>query len=165
MRLPCCPRPAAWITLARVRMTIEVLATGRTTATVILSQEQVDRIRGSEGRARVPLAITYQGQVFRTSVSVYRGQWMTVVNAQMREGGLMPGATYTVDIAADTGERVVEVPDDLAAALRKAKLTKAFDALAYTHRKEAVRLVEDAKKPETRARRIEAAITKLQGAT
>lgn len=144
-------------------MRIEVLATGRTTATMILTQEQVDRIRGSEGRARVPLAITYQGQVFRTSVSIYRGQWMTVVNAQMRAGGLVPGATYTVDIVADADERVVEVPDDLAAALRKAKLTKAFEAQSYTKRKDCVRLIEDAKKPETRARRIEAAITTLQG--
>ncbi|MBU6245156.1 MAG: YdeI/OmpD-associated family protein [Actinomycetales bacterium] len=146
-----------------MRLKIDVIATGRTTATTILSQEQVDRIRGSEGRARVPLAITYQGQVFRTSVSIYRGQWMTVVNAQMRAGGLVPGATYTVDIVADADERVVEVPDDLAAALRKAKLTKAFEAQSYTKRKDCVRLIEDAKKPETRARRIEAAITTLQG--
>ncbi|CAB4950022.1 unannotated protein [freshwater metagenome] len=34
---------------------------------------KVDRIRGAEGRGRVPLAITYEGRVFRTSVSVYRG--------------------------------------------------------------------------------------------
>ena len=146
-----------------MRLTVEVIATGRTTATIILTQEQVDQIRGSAGRGRVPLAISYRGQVFATSVSVYRGAWMTVVNAQMREGGLVPGATYTVDITADARERVVDIPDDLAAALRKARLTKAFDAQSYTKRKECVRLIEDAKKPETRERRIEAAITTLQG--
>ncbi len=143
-------------------MRIEVLATGRTTATMILTQEQVDRIRGSQGRGRVPLVVGYRGKVYRTSVSIYRGQWMTVVNQQMREGGLVPGGTYAVDITMDTAERTVEVPQDLAAALRKAGLTKAFEALAYTHRKEHVRAIEDAKKPETRSRRIEAALAKLK---
>jgi len=143
-------------------MRIEVLATGRTTATMILTQEQVDRIRGSQGRGRVPLAVGYRGKVYRTSVSIYRGQWMTVVNQQMREGGLVPGGTYAVDITMDTAERTVEVPQDFASALRKAGLTKAFEALAYTHRKEHVRAIEDAKKPETRSRRIEAALAKLK---
>jgi len=143
-------------------MRIEVLATGRTTATMILTQEQVDRIRGSQGRGRVPLAVGYRGKVYRTSVSIYRGQWMTVVNQQMREGGLVPGGTYAVDITMDTAERTVEVPQDFTSALRKAGLTKAFEALAYTHRKEHVRAIEDAKKPETRSRRIEAALAKLK---
>jgi len=62
-------------------MKLDVNATGKTTATVLLTQEQVDAIRGEPGRARVPLAITFKGNTFRTSVSVYRGEWMTVVNA------------------------------------------------------------------------------------
>jgi hypothetical protein len=143
-------------------MRIDVLATGKTTATVILTQEQVDQIRGSQGRGRVPISVAYRGQVFRTSVSIYRGQWMTVVNKEMREGGLTPGSTYTVDISMDASERVVEVPDDFAAALRKAGLTSAFESLFYTHRKEHVRAIEDAKQAQTRTRRIEAAIAKLQ---
>ena len=147
-----------------MRMRVEVLPTGVSTATIILSQEQVDQIRGAHGRGRVPLAITYQQQVYRTSISIYRGQWMMVVNRQMRDGGLMPGSTYEVDIALDTQERVVDVPDDFAAALREAKLTKAFESLAFTHRKEHVRAIEEAKKPQTRARRIETAIAKLSAA-
>lgn len=146
-----------------MRMSIEVVPTGKTTATVILSQEQVDAIRGSAGRGRVPLAITYRRQVFRTSISVYRGQWMMVVNAEMRAAGLTPGQTHDVDIAVDAAERTVDVPADFAAAMKAAGVRSAFDALAYTHRKEHVRAIEDAKKPETRQRRIEAAITKLGG--
>lgn len=144
-----------------MRMRIEVIPTGKTTATVILTQEQVDRLRGSQGRSRVPLSITYRGQAHRTSISVYRGEWMMVVNQGMRDGGLAPGSAYTVDIALDTVERTVEVPADFAAALKRAKLTKAFDSLSYTHRKEHVRAIEEAKKPETRERRIQAALAKL----
>lgn len=144
-----------------MRLKIDVIPTGATTATVILTQEQVDRIRGSHGRGRVPVVIVYRGATFRTSVSVYRGEWMTVVNREMREGGLVPGGTYTVDISLDTGERTVDVPADFARALRAAGLRPAFDALAYTHRKEYVRSIEEAKKPETRQRRIDAAIDKI----
>ena len=146
-----------------MRMTIDVIPTGKTTATVILSQQQVDAIRGSEGRGRVPLTITFRKQVFRTSISVYRGEWMMVVNAAMREGGLTPGGSYAVDIAVDAAERTVEVPADFAKAMKAAGVRAVFDALAYTHRKEHVRAIEDAKKPETRQRRIEAAIAKLGG--
>lgn len=143
-------------------MTVDVIATGKTTATIIMTQEQVDAIRGEPGRGRVMLAITYGGRLFRTSVSVYRGQWMTVVNAEMREGGLVPGSAYDVDIAVDTAERTVDVPHDLANALAAAGVAQAFDALAYTHRKEHVRSVEDAKKPETRARRIQKVVDALE---
>lgn len=144
-------------------MDLDVVPTGKTTATVVLTQEQVDALRGSPGRSRVLLAITYQEHVFRTSVSIYRGQWMMVVNEAMRSGGLTPPGTYGVDIEVDTAERTVDVPDDLAAALEAAGLTAAWDRQSYTSRKEFVRGVVDAKKPETRARRIEKVVGTLGG--
>lgn len=146
-----------------MKMTLNVIATGRTTATVLMTQDQVDALRGEPGRGRVPLAITYRGVTYRTSVSVYRGEWMTVVNAEMRDGGLVPGSSYECDVVRDTAERTVEVPADLMAAIKAAGLTATWDALAFTHRKEHVRAVEEAKKPETRARRIEKAVEKLRG--
>ena len=50
------------------------------------------------------------------------------------------------------------MPKDLAAALKKAGVRKGFDSLAFTFRKEHVRSIEEAKAPETRARRIEKAV-------
>lgn len=137
-----------------MRMRLEVIPTGKTTATVVLSQAQVDAIRGEPGRGRVPLAITYRGATYRTSISVYRGQWMMVVNAEMRAGGLVPGAAYTCDVTRDDSVRTVDIPDDLARALDDSGVREAFDALSYTRRKEAVRQVTEAKRPETRERRI-----------
>lgn len=47
------------------------------------------------------------------------------------------------------------VPPDLRQALAKDPAARAtFDALAYTHRKEHIEALADAKKPETRARRL-----------
>lgn len=61
--------------------------------------------------------------------------------------------------------RRVELPDDAAKALDKAKLRKKFDALAFTHQKEHVRAITEAKKPEMRAKRIEAMLEKLRART
>ena len=62
----------------------------------------------------------------------------------------------------DAAERTVEVPADLAAALEEAGLRKAFDALSYSHRREHVNAINDAKKPETRSRRISKALEMLK---
>jgi len=145
-----------------MRMKVYVAPTGKTTATIVLTQDQIDKIRGVPGKGRVPLAITYRGTTYRTSIALYRGQWMTVINKEMRDGGLVPGHDYTVDLSLDTSERIVEVPADFANALRAAGVRKAFDALSYSRRREQVQLIEAAKKPETRQRRIEAAIATLE---
>ena len=101
--------------------------------------------------------------MFRTSISVYRGQWMMVVNEAMRTGGMTPPGTYTADVVMDTSVRTVEVPDDLAAALDTAGLRAAWDAQSYTNRKEFVRGVTEAMKAETRERRIAAVVAALRG--
>lgn len=144
-----------------MRMDLTVVPTGKTTATTIFTQEQVDALRGSPGRSRVPIAITYRGRTFRTSVSVYRGEWMMVVSAEMREGGLVPGSSYRVDIVKDEAERTVDVPEDLKKAIAKAGLGGAWDRLSYTARKEHVRRVTEAKKADTRERRIATVLASL----
>lgn len=54
------------------------------------------------------------------------------------------------------------VPDDLRAALKKNKLALAtFDAFSYSHRKEYVEWIEEAKRPETRAVRIQKTVQQL----
>jgi uncharacterized protein YdeI (YjbR/CyaY-like superfamily) len=55
----------------------------------------------------------------------------------------------------------VAVPDDLAAALDETARAQ-FDGLAVSHRKEWVRWVEEAKKPETRTARIEKTVESLR---
>lgn len=60
-----------------------------------------------------------------------------------------------VELVLDAEERTVEVPPALAAALAADPAAKAiFDGLAYTHRKEFARWIAEAKKEETRERRV-----------
>jgi uncharacterized protein YdeI (YjbR/CyaY-like superfamily) len=59
----------------------------------------------------------------------------------------------------DTELRTVGLPRDLRAALeRDPAAHAAFDKLSFTHRREYVEWVEDAKRPETRTRRIAATV-------
>jgi uncharacterized protein YdeI (YjbR/CyaY-like superfamily) len=70
------------------------------------------------------------------------------------EAGVEIGGSYRVVVTRDEGERTVDVPDDLAKALRSGRVLVKFEALAYSHRKEYVRWVTEAKRPQTRADRI-----------
>jgi len=56
-----------------VKLTIDVLPSGRTTATILFTHEQVDVIRGEPGRGRVLLAITYRKQTFRVRLHAWDG--------------------------------------------------------------------------------------------
>lgn len=73
------------------------------------------------------------------------------------------GDAIEITVVPDDTPRVVTVPKDLAAALKPEKAARAFfDTLSYTHRKEYVRWIEEAKKEETRARRVAKAVEMLK---
>jgi uncharacterized protein YdeI (YjbR/CyaY-like superfamily) len=57
----------------------------------------------------------------------------------------------------------VEVPRDLRAALdREPESARAFDRMSFTHRREYVEWVEEAKRPETRARRVAGTVERVR---
>jgi hypothetical protein len=73
------------------------------------------------------------------------------------------GDEVTVTVEPDTEPRLIEIPKDLIKELKKDKEAKAFfDKLSYTHQKEYVRWVEEAKKEETRQNRIVKTIEMLK---
>jgi uncharacterized protein YdeI (YjbR/CyaY-like superfamily) len=93
------------------------------------------------------------------------GKYLLPFSADRRkESGIQGGDAIDVELTLDASPRTVEVPDDLRSALdASASAAAAWEKLSYTHRKEHVRSVLDAKKAETRARRIEAVVAKLEG--
>lgn len=116
------------------------------------------------GRGRIPIKGTINGSPFRTTICVMGGRHMFCVNKEMRAGagGVAPGDVVRLVLENDLEVRTVAVPEDFAAAMDGVKGARAtFDALAFTHRKEHVKAIEEAKKPETRRRRIEQAIAML----
>jgi hypothetical protein len=126
-------------------------------AAVILTDEQVQSLAG--GPKTPPVTVTVNGYTFRGRVGRMNGENLVGFTKANRDAaGVAPGDTVKVRIALDEGERSVDVPDDLAKALAKAKSTEAFAKLAPSHRKEYVRWITEAKRPETRARRIDEAV-------
>ena len=73
------------------------------------------------------------------------------------------GDDVTVTVEPDTEPRLIEIPKDLMKELKKDKEAKAFfDKLSYTHQKEYVRWLEEAKREETRQNRIAKTIEMLK---
>jgi len=115
-------------------------------------------------RARVPVRGTINGFPFRSSIApMGGGRHCMVVNKEVRAGARATGGEMiSVVLERDTEPRTVEPPADFLRALRANKAAReAWESLSYTHRKEHVRAVEEAKRPETRTRRIERSISML----
>ena len=133
---------------------------GGKTATGIPIPDEV--IEGLGGSNRPSVTIAVNGYTYRTTAVRMGGRFLVPLSAENREAaGVAAGDEIVVDIENDTAPREVVLPADLEAALDDAART-AYDGLSYTHRKEWVRWVEEAKKPETRATRIEKTVTGLR---
>ena len=73
------------------------------------------------------------------------------------------GDEITITVEADTEPRLIEVPKDLASEFKKNTEAKAFfDKLSYTHRREYVNWINEAKREETRQNRVAKTIEMLK---
>jgi hypothetical protein len=115
------------------------------------------------GKVRVPVNATIGRHTYRTTTCAMHGSfWIPLNKANREAAGVEGGQTVSVTLALDDKPRTVPPPQDLVAAMRKAKGAKAaWDALSFTHQREHVEAIESAKRPETRARRIARAIEML----
>jgi uncharacterized protein YdeI (YjbR/CyaY-like superfamily) len=96
-----------------------------------------------------------KGYSYRSTVAAYGDVFMLPLNQEHRAAaGVQAGDLVEVTLELDTEPRIVEVPEDLAAALAENGIRDAFDALSTSARKEHVRQVESAKAEDTRTRRI-----------
>ena len=119
------------------------------------------------GKARTPVRVSINGYSFRSTIAVYGGKYYVPVRMDRRDAaGVEAGDFEWVTIAPDTEARTVEPPAELAAALAKNGLARAqWERLSYTHKKEYAEAVLQAKKPETRARRVQNTLKELSAKT
>jgi Bacteriocin-protection, YdeI or OmpD-Associated/Domain of unknown function (DUF1905) len=117
-----------------------------------------------EGRKAFPVRATINGYTWAGRVSRMGGEFLLGLSREVRTGaGVEAGDEVTVTIALDEAPREVDVPAALAQALEGDATAKAtFDALAFTHRKEFARWIAEAKKDETRERRVAQALEMLR---
>jgi hypothetical protein len=135
-------------------------ATGRNTG-VPVPPEVLERLGAGK---RPAVLVEVNGYSYSSTVGSMGGQALIPFSSEHRAAsGIAGGDDVEVGLSVDRSPREVAVPEDLAGALRDAGLTEAFDRLAPSHRKAHVTSVESAKGEDTRRRRVEAVLTKLQG--
>lgn len=139
-----------------VRTTLEPV--GPATA-IELTDAQVEELGGGK---RAAVRVTIGDRTARLRLAGMGGcNLIGLSKAARADLGIEIGDTVEAVIELDGAERTVDLPDALAVALDEHGLRAAFDALSYTRRKEAARGVEEAKRDETRQRRIAAVIASL----
>jgi hypothetical protein len=112
------------------------------------------------GKVRAPVKVTLKGYTYRSTIaSMGAGPCIPLRRSHREAAEVDGGETIPVTLELDTGTREVATPPDLAKALDAAPRARdGWHALSYTRRREHVEAIEEARKPETRARRIHAAV-------
>ena len=131
-------------------------------AAVVLDETQVATV--GEGAKRFPVVATVNGYTWRTSVARMGGEFLLGLSREVRDGaGVQAGDEAEVTIELDEAPREVEVPADLAAALAAdPQAAASFEQMAFTHRKEYARWIAEAKRDETRQRRVAQAVEMIK---
>ncbi len=130
-------------------------------AALVLDENQVAALGAPVKNPAV--RVTVNGHTFSGRIARMRGETMIGFSRAVREAcGVTPGEEIEAMVVLDDVPREVEVPADLRAALDGEPAARAaFEALAFSHRKEFVRWVTTAKRVETRERRVSQTLTML----
>ena len=147
--------------MGEISLTGDLVARGPAAA-FVLNDDQVAVV--GEGAKRFPVLATVNGYTWRTSVARMGGEFLVGLNKEVRTGaGVQAGDTVSLELKLDREPRTVEVPPALAEALEADPEAKAtFTGLAFTHRKEFARWIEEAKREDTRARRVTQALDMIR---
>ena len=143
----------------RFRATVE--QSGKTATGIEVPSTVVEGLGAGK---RPPIRVTIKGHTYRSTIASMDGRSMVGISAENRATARVAGGdVIDVDIELDTAPREVDVPPDLAAALKKdAKARKTFDALSNSNKNWHVQSINGAKSEETRARRVAKSVAALR---
>jgi uncharacterized protein DUF1905/bacteriocin resistance YdeI/OmpD-like protein len=131
--------------------------------TLVPVPKQVAAEMGLKGMPKVQAVIAgqpYRGSLMPMGDGTY---CLGVLKSIQEAAGVEQGDTVTVQLELDTAPRIVEMPADLAKAIGRDKhALAAWEKLSFTSKKEMARSLDEAKKPETRRRRLQAALEMLR---
>ncbi len=117
------------------------------------------------GKKRVKIKATIDGEPYQgTLVRMGSPEHMLIILKEIRQKiGKSIGDEVSIELEEDLDLRKVEMPADLLEALEAAPQARAFfNQLSFTHQKEYVRWVMDAKRPETRLEHIRRTVLMLE---
>ncbi len=151
---------------------VSAVASAATTRTFTVELERVQKtatmfrvpfdLTEAFGRGRPPVKVTIRGHTWRTTPGAYEGVGHIVVNRAVKSApGVDSGDRVRVRMELDAEPRTVSIPADLRDALAAPSASEAFSALSFTHRREYVERIEEAKRPDTRARRVASTLDRV----
>jgi hypothetical protein len=109
-----------------------------------------------------PVRVTVSGYTYRSTVATMGGRFLIALSAENREAADVEGhKEVRIRLELDMEPRNTPPPNDLKAALAKARLLEALEKAAHSGRKEFVRQVEDVRTAETRERHISKVVAAL----
>ncbi|MEC5394069.1 YdeI/OmpD-associated family protein [Bergeyella sp. RCAD1439] len=138
-----------------VKFKAELLRHGTADASYLEFPFSTEVLFGKKGQVRV-LAI-FEGEVsYRGSLAPMGagGHKLGVTQEIRKKTGKTFGDVVSVELWEDTEERTVEIPEDVMLLFSlHPEAYEMYTLMSYTHRKEYMRWINEAKKPETRERR------------
>ncbi len=148
-----------------MRFSTTLLQRGKTATGIEVPPEVVE---GLDGGKRAPVRVTVNGgYTYRSTLAVMGGKHLLPFSAEHRTPTGIPAGDpldVELELELDHEPRVLEVPDDLAAALAgDPSAQAAFDELSSSGRRRIVLAVDGAKTTETRTRRIARSVADLAG--
>jgi hypothetical protein len=145
----------------KAKFQAELLLAGKTATGIEIPPEVVESLGAGK---KPPVAVTINGHTYRSTVASRSGRFLVGVSAENRAAAdVAAGDKIEVELELDDKPREVTVPDDLAAALdRDAKAKSFFEELTYSQKQWYVLPIEEAKKQETRERRLDKALQMLR---
>lgn len=135
---------------------------GRGGGAHVLFPYDVEKEFGTKGRVAVQArfnGIAYTGSLVKYG---HPQHMLPMAKAIRDETGTRPGDTVSVEVWKDEKPRTLEVPAAFQKAMKQQGVLAVFDSLSYTHRKEYCRWITEAKKEETRLRRLDKAVAMLK---
>jgi len=108
------------------------------------------------GKIRAPVKVNVNGYTYRSTICLMGGIMGLPLRKSNREAaGVGNGELHQITLELDTEKRTAELPTDVRRLLKSLKLLAAWDGLSYTHQREYVEGINQAKRSQTRVTRIE----------
>jgi hypothetical protein len=134
---------------------------GKTATGLLVPPEVVTGLGESKKPA---VTVTVNGFTYRSTIAARGGRYLIPVSADIRkQSGVAAGDEVDVDVELDTAPREISVPDDFAERLAaEPAVLDFFNTLSYSNKSVHTLSIEQAKTPETRARRVDKAMDTLR---
>jgi hypothetical protein len=134
---------------------------GKTATGIRVPDEVVTALGGGK---RIAVSVTINGTRYASTIATMRGEPKIPVSADIRSSaGIAAGDSITVEVERDDAPRTVELPAELADALRADPVASGkFAALSYSNQRRHVLAITGARTAETRTRRLQRVLDELR---